>query len=765
MSDVGKRRSSILQPFLLLREKSGLFSKAPNSAKSRKQFNWNKIFSVLKYWPEFLIFSLAVAGAVACFYVLRLAEYNNADATFTQQAGDRATVLVWELDRVQGDLMVVTSYISVSLEWKEDYFRDRFKNVTSGILSRSPGTQALEWIPMVADPSERAFLEDQQARQLGLGGSLSEMRNSSSGKLERCIYYKNAAGTAICSPATPVGGPFQAAGPQYPHAFYPVYFAEPVNDPTGFRSSNAAAIMYDLGSNTARNTSLSTAILKNAPSATARLTLVQETASQFGMLVFIPVYQSLPCSQNPASNCQTLAGLTTAVFRITDLVLKSQKGLIDIDARIRGDQFLLDLGNAQSATGFIGATIFFPGSDCSQLADYSDVYGITELYASTNATANAPVVQQRLSQILPSICSVVQQDGNTLQQLTNTSGTVTFSGLDGLGAFYVSTFLVADRRWMFVVHTDGYAYRDLLSTKSPPIILAVGILLATILMVGSFLFRMLQSQMANNAFLMAFRGAKAGDKATQQHLPPAMMKDYVAVDIMSKGASGCVVGATRKQGGEAVAIKIVVPEQGRFKAARMRQLEREAKTLMALAERRSEHAVRLAGVGAFHLRAALCWFVTEREQGNNLDVALRNDARGPLTDGECIRMARQVGSRRRCWWCLVAGLGCCEGLQEPHSAAGGVQPYHAPAARTVRASRRGARAASPQILKALGMLHADGLIHRDVRPANILRCRSTKSDKALDVQVRPERASASGEVRSQGAARGAVWPSAPRAAV
>ena len=48
------------------------------------------------------------------------------------------------------------------------------------------------------------------------------------------------------------------------------------------------------------------------------------------------------------------------------------------------------------------------------------------------------------------------------------------------------------------------------------------------------------------------------------------------------------------------------------------------------------------------------------------------------------------------------------------------------------------------------MLHADGLIHRDVRPANILRCRSTKSDKALDVQVRPERASGSGGVRGQG---------------
>ena len=79
-----------------------------------------------------------------------------------------------------------------------------------------------------------------------------------------------------------------------------------------------------------------------------------------------------------------------------------------------------------------------------------------------------------------------------------------------------------------------------------------------------------------------------------------------------------------------------------------------------------------------------------------------------------------------------------------------MQPFHAPAARTAPASRRGARAASPQILKALGVLHADGLIHRDVRPANILRCRSTKSDKALDVQVRPERASGSGGVRGQG---------------
>ncbi len=50
--------------------------------------------------------ALALAGALTSFVVLKSSEDKSADNTFLQHAGDRATVLVWELQRVLGDLQV-----------------------------------------------------------------------------------------------------------------------------------------------------------------------------------------------------------------------------------------------------------------------------------------------------------------------------------------------------------------------------------------------------------------------------------------------------------------------------------------------------------------------------------------------------------------------------------------------------------------------------------------------------------------------------------
>ena len=50
--------------------------------------------------------ALALAGALTSFLVLKSSEDKSADNAFYQHAGDRATVLVWELQRVLGDLQV-----------------------------------------------------------------------------------------------------------------------------------------------------------------------------------------------------------------------------------------------------------------------------------------------------------------------------------------------------------------------------------------------------------------------------------------------------------------------------------------------------------------------------------------------------------------------------------------------------------------------------------------------------------------------------------
>ena len=319
-----EKRDSVFRSSLSVKEP--LFSQKNNT--TRNLFQISNFFAVLQFWPEFLIFVCAVGGSLACYFLLRQSEFNSADATVFQDASDRGTVLVWEMDRVLGDLQTVDAFMSVSTDWNQDYFRAKFKDVTAGILDRSPGTQGLDWVPRVTTYAERSYLELQMHRQLGLGGSPSELRNTSIGPV-RCIFHKNALGVNLCSSQIPQGGPFH-------DAWYPILFAEPVNDPTGARASNAPAILFDVSSNPVRAQAVSTAILNDAPSATSRLTLVLQIANQYGLMVFEPVYQNLPCPNNATQTCSQLAGLVDAVFAVGDLVRKSQAGLALADPAVRG---------------------------------------------------------------------------------------------------------------------------------------------------------------------------------------------------------------------------------------------------------------------------------------------------------------------------------------------------------------------------------------------------------------------------------------------
>ena len=246
---------------------------------------------LLNYWPEFVVFAAAVAGSLASYFLLKSSENANADTIVLQQAADDSTNFIWEIQRSLGDLQTITAFMSISRDWQEDYFRESYHALCAGILSRSPGTQGLHFAPTVTTLELRNFVEEQQARQLGLGGDPQEMRNSS-GRRIRCIYYKNAAGVDICSGPTPLGGPLGLGGAAEGHAWFPAYFVEPLNDTSDLRASNLPVVMFDLGSEPVRNQTLSAAILGRAPSATPRVILNQASlANQFGVIVVSPVYQ------------------------------------------------------------------------------------------------------------------------------------------------------------------------------------------------------------------------------------------------------------------------------------------------------------------------------------------------------------------------------------------------------------------------------------------------------------------------------------------
>ena len=128
--------------------------------------------AVLKPWLEYFlavtVFALAIFASVYGYSILKDAENKGSDTVFFDRSFDRAAVLQWEMERVLGDLNLVTSYLSLANDWKEDYFRGNFKNLTAVILDRSPSCQSIQFAPVVTEASERAFLENQAAQQLDL---------------------------------------------------------------------------------------------------------------------------------------------------------------------------------------------------------------------------------------------------------------------------------------------------------------------------------------------------------------------------------------------------------------------------------------------------------------------------------------------------------------------------------------------------------------------------------------------------------------------
>ncbi|MGB2997604.1 MAG: CHASE domain-containing protein, partial [Phycisphaerae bacterium] len=114
--------------------------------------------------------------------------------------------------------------------------------------------QALEWIPRVRDAERAAYKE--AARQEGFPDFQITERQSK-GRMVRAARRDE---------------------------YFPVYFVEPYK-------GNEIALGFDLASNPTRLEALNRSRDTGRMTATARITLVQETGRQLGVLVFLPVYR------------------------------------------------------------------------------------------------------------------------------------------------------------------------------------------------------------------------------------------------------------------------------------------------------------------------------------------------------------------------------------------------------------------------------------------------------------------------------------------
>ena len=198
---------------------------------------------------------------------------------FVIDAATRASIIQDTLEQHLIDLEGLHSFYNASTS----VTRKAFAAFVAPTLKTRPGIQAFEWIPRVAYPELARF--EAEARRNGLQ--------------DYQIYQLDSKGNKV------------AARPrQY---YYPVYYVEPL-------AGNEAAVGFDLGSNPTRRAALEQAADTGQAVATERIRLVQETGTQAGFLIFIPVYRQEMPLPTVEQRRGALRGFVLGVFRAGDAI-------------------------------------------------------------------------------------------------------------------------------------------------------------------------------------------------------------------------------------------------------------------------------------------------------------------------------------------------------------------------------------------------------------------------------------------------------------
>ncbi len=197
----------------------------------------------------------------------------------------------------------LNEYLGVS-EFIKDYFdtggkvsRSQFSRFASSALARYPGVQALSWNPVVKAVARPEYVR--QARSEGLADFRFTER-ASSGRLVLAAERQE---------------------------YVVVYYIEPL-------AKNRPALGFDIASNAVRRQAIDRAFITGKPVASARITLVQETGNQFGVLILNPVYRLNDPPETHDARRMTRKGLAVEVLRIGDAIDSGLRGLTDADVHL-----------------------------------------------------------------------------------------------------------------------------------------------------------------------------------------------------------------------------------------------------------------------------------------------------------------------------------------------------------------------------------------------------------------------------------------------
>ena len=259
---------------------------------------------------------LTVTPPIACAFLLTVAavafgtnwERQRLKLQFDQQVAPFAPALERTLSNYIGVLHSLEGFYAAS----SFIDRDEFRIFTDRSFAKLSGLQALSWNPRVL-ASDRAEFENRTRRE---------------GFPDFQITERNADGQLVRADER--------------SEYISVQLIEPFK-------GNVKAFGYDVASNPIRQKALELARDTGKPIATARITLVQETGRQFGVLAFMPVYRNGLPRDTLEQRRLNLAGYMVGVFRGGDIIKAALQNLDDEGVSYRlfdqtapaGEQFLM----------------------------------------------------------------------------------------------------------------------------------------------------------------------------------------------------------------------------------------------------------------------------------------------------------------------------------------------------------------------------------------------------------------------------------------
>lgn len=230
--------------------------------------------------------SIGAAVSVALFATVISWKWSKAQGEFQRISRDRVALIKRVVDDNLAVVQSLGPFFSRAVALREGNMRtlrDEFHTFASPMLMQHPDLQAFKWVPRVTRDARSDF--ERQARNIGLH--------------EFQILEKSAQGEMVSA--------------HQRDEYFPVLLAEPME-------GNQIPVGFDVASNPRRLKALLRSRDTGHTVTTGRIVLVEETGTEFGILVCQPVYRPGDPTDTVEQRRQNLIGFALGILRVGPLV-------------------------------------------------------------------------------------------------------------------------------------------------------------------------------------------------------------------------------------------------------------------------------------------------------------------------------------------------------------------------------------------------------------------------------------------------------------